>query len=134
MKATKFLIAIVLFSFAFLQSCADDPADPNAYLTGKFSISAVTVDGVASVGSGTINFVNADKSGNLDITYRVDITDVTLSGDFIYTATSDLLTLNPGTANETVWTRITDEEKTQVVKFTQAIAGKTRIINITFKK
>jgi hypothetical protein len=134
MKATKFLIAILLFSFAILQSCADDPADPNAYLTGKFTISAVTVDGVASVGSGTINFVNADKSGDLDITYRVDITDVTLSGDFIYTATSDLLTLNPGTANETIWTRITDEEKTQVVKFTQAIGGKTRIINITFKK
>jgi hypothetical protein len=66
--------------------------------------------------------------------YRIDSADFTTTGDFIYTATSALLSLNPGTANELNWTRKVDEEKEQGIEFPQTISGKNRIIAITFTK
>jgi hypothetical protein len=135
MKTTKILFAIALFSFTLLQSCSkDEVTDPNANLTGAFTVSAVAVDGVSSTGSGTLNFVAADKTGDLDMKYRVDVNEYSVTGDFIYTATSSLITLNPGTADEQKWTRITDAANEQKIQFTQNVNNKNRVVAITFKK
>ncbi len=135
MKTTKILFSFVLLSFVILQSCSkDETNDPNANLIGAYTVSAVVVDGVASTGSGSLVFVAADKTGNLDIKYRVDVNEYSLKGDFIYTATSALLTLNPGTASEIKWTRISDKANEQKIQFSQVVNGKNRVIAITFKK
>jgi hypothetical protein len=130
----NFLFALLLFSTSLFQSCKKEDADPNANLTGVFKVSSVKVDGVASVGSGTITFDASDKSESLELKYRIDSADFTTTGDFIYTATNALLSLNPGTANELKWTRKVDKEKEQGIEFTQTISGKNRIIAITFTK
>jgi hypothetical protein len=131
---SKLFFALVLISMALLQSCKKEDVDPNANLTGVFKVSAVKVDGVASVGSGTITFDSSDKSGSLDLKYRIDSANFTTTGDFLYTATSTLLSLNPGTSNELKWTRKVDEEKEQGIEFTQSIGGKNRLVAITFTK
>ncbi len=133
MKQTKFLIACLFFTTLILQSCGK--ADPLANLTGKYIVSDVKVDAVGSTGSGFVSYNAADKTGDLDLTYRVDNFNYILQGtDVIYTATEDIITWSPGSANQIIWKRIDDSSKSQTYSFTQVHEGKNRTVEITVKK
>ncbi|MBK8702065.1 MAG: hypothetical protein IPN29_21840 [Saprospiraceae bacterium] len=113
-------------------SCQD--ADPYENLDGTFNLTTAYADGVkTSPVGGTITF-NADKTGDLDIDYVVATTQASLTGNFEYTATADLITLNPGASDETVWKRKIDESKKQQIEFNQAIGGKNYTILLEFTK
>ena len=131
LKTLKFAAALMFFTL-LLSSCQDD--DPYANLTGTYTLSSSTVDG-ASAGpvSGTLRF-NANKTGEIDITYVAGNTQYTLEGGFNFTADDTQIILNPGASDEEKWKRVEDEKNKQSFAFDVTQAGDVKGVVLTFTK
>lgn len=136
----RFITWGAAFTFVLIlaSGCTKDAVE---ILEGSWNITKASIEQdvlgklEATQTSGTVNF-NADGTGSLNYSFSAEGLSASSSGPFTWSATTDRITLNGGTTEEVIWTRLENKTKKQVVSFTDSDTqqGGTITITLTLEK
>lgn len=135
-----FLLSLSLLAF----SCDNDDDDDGGSeppttnnLVGTWDVtSIVALSGTQEIDaevSGTIKF-NADGTGQESYSWTALGVSVQENNGFTWQSTSNTITFDPGDVDQTVWSRLINEEDRQRGSYVSTIEGQNVTITITLEK
>ena len=137
MKLTFRLLSMTLILGILISSCKKDDDNGLDNIIGSWNADGgtvvATIDGIEAyngdlTSTGSMTF-EADSTGSVNLQFEFGGSTSSLNGVFNYLQNSNVITLNPNTANETQFTRIKNEKNLQELTFKQEVTSDNAVLD-----